>query len=67
MKTTRKPFHASVWHAPDGRLDYILHCRKCGTRELCWGDKPHDVAATHAKFWHAGGGPKIPVGWANPR
>lgn len=64
MKRAKPLFRAEFWRALDGQPDYILFCRECKTRELCFGAFPHDVAKTHAKFWHPG--PKIPVGWANP-
>ncbi len=57
-------FRAEFRRSVDGYPDYVLHCRQCDTRERCYGDKPHDVAKIHARFWHPG--PRIPIGWANP-
>jgi hypothetical protein len=59
-----KLFRAEFWRAADGQPDYLLHCSKCGTRELCFGALPHDIARVHHQFWHPG--PTIPVGFANP-
>lgn len=34
---------------------YVLHCRRCGTREeLSRKARVHDVASTHARWFHQG-------------